>query len=122
MDATTAGLTPEDTQRLSKLLGMLDSPFEGERQAAVAAASRLLEMRGMRWCEVLTRVAPRPPQRQPRPGHWRSACMRLLERRWDLRPWELSFVQSISHADLLTPKQHKCLREIERRLANRRAA
>jgi hypothetical protein len=42
MSASTAALSPEDRDRLSKLLAMLDSPFEAERLAALTHASRLL--------------------------------------------------------------------------------
>jgi len=42
-----------DRQRLSRVLALLDSPVEGERHAALAAATRVLASRGIAWRELL---------------------------------------------------------------------
>jgi hypothetical protein len=127
MSGTTeaATLSPTDRDRLAKMLALLDSPFDGERLAAVASATKLLERRGVRWCQILDHMCqppPRPPQRQPRPVHWRLTCLRLLERVHDLKPWEANFVRDIVRGNTLTTRQHSCLREMERRVAGSAAA
>ena len=54
-------LWPADRERLTKLLGLLGSQFSGERDAAVLAATRILDCDGLKWHEILS--LPRAPKR-----------------------------------------------------------
>ena len=99
---------------LQKILGLLDSNFAGERDAAIRAATRLLEKHGLKWCEVL--ALPAPPKRQPLHSTWRTTCHRLQERPAYLRPWEKKFVADLPHFSRISTKQRYVLKEIADRV------
>ena len=50
---TIRDLPPADLSRLEKLAGMLGSDFDGERAAAAAMASKLLQSHGLTWADVI---------------------------------------------------------------------
>jgi hypothetical protein len=99
---------------LQKILGLLDSNFAGERDAAIRAATRLLEKHGLKWCEILTLHAP--PKREPLHATWRTTCHRLQERPGYLRPWERTFVGDLPHFPRISTKQRYVLKEIADRV------
>jgi hypothetical protein len=116
---------------LQKILGLLDSNFEGERLAAVAAASRLLGRHGLKWCEVLqslsvtvvrqqadpTREPPRPDRSDPFAGHgWRGLADRCGEYPHYLDAWESEFIGGLQRFPRLSPKQATKLGQIVARL------
>ena len=48
-----SALPAADRSRLVKVLALLDSPREGERDAAALAAARLLKAAGVSWAQVI---------------------------------------------------------------------
>jgi hypothetical protein len=114
----SAPLPPDERERLSKLLALLDSPQAGERAAAIAAATRLLERRGMRWSEVLA-VAPPAVRRR---HDWRATIAKCLQRPGDLRRWEREFLESLTGFPKMSGKQRTVLAAIAERVLRRAAA
>jgi hypothetical protein len=94
---------------LRKILGLLESTHEGERDAAVGAATRLLERYGLRWCEVLSAVSVTliPSQDRPRGDHdpsdgdpfggrdWRDIAARCRQFRHLIDNWEERFLADV---------------------------
>ena len=95
---------------LSKILGLLDSDFEGERDSAIRAATRLLSRHGIKWCEVLS--LPPPVKHEPHFGTWRVTCQRSAQRPGALRPWERRFVADLPGFHRISTKQRYVLSEI----------
>ena len=101
-------------QKLHLVVALLDSPVEGERHAALAAASRLLAKSGRRWADLF-------PPSQPTGDHVRRADDLLLLDEL-LTIYERDFARSIRSFRRLSPKQAQLLEEIERAVADRRSA
>jgi hypothetical protein len=105
-------LDPRIIERLSKLLGMLGSSFDGERAAAAAKAEQLRRDLGMMWTELLQSVA------SPDPGPERIEVNTddlnlALANPEALTEWEQDFVRSIArNYSTLTAKQAACLARI----------
>ena len=77
------------TERLAKLLALLDSDQAGERAAAIAAARRLLERHGVRWSELFA-VAPRVVHRRHDGaplGHAAADAVAAVVRRYETSAW-----------------------------------
>lgn len=121
----TMALSDADRMRLIKLLGMLNSAFEGERANAGGMADRLIRERGQTWDQVIVKPGaqqqhhyqPPPPRRS-----WRDVigdCLKLPEL---LTPRETEFLQSMtkwrSHPTL---KQREWFEKIADRLCVRPA-
>jgi hypothetical protein len=108
------------TQRakLAKVLALLDSPREGERDAAALAAARLVKTAGLSWAQIL--AAP-PVKREPGYGTWRTTCTELQKRPGDLRPWERKFVADLPAFPRISSKQRYILDEIRDRVLKRDA-
>ena len=77
---------------LRKILGLLESTYEDQRDAAVHAATRLLERHGLRWCA---------------PG-----CQQFRH----LDAWEEEFLSGLPRFPRLSPKQANQLLAIYTRL------
>jgi len=105
--------------RLLKLLGLLGSDQAGERDAAVLAATRLLERSGLRWPEILS--LPQPSKREPLFSTWRATCAELSKRSGDLRPWERKFIADLPAFPRISTKQRYVLKEIADRVLGRDA-
>lgn len=101
-------------RKLQLIVALLDSPVEGERHAALAAASRLLAKSGRRWVDLF----PTPP---PTGAHVRRADDLLLLDEL-LTDFERNFARSIRSFRRLSPRQALLLDDIERAVADRRAA
>lgn len=101
-------------QKLQLVVALLDSPVEGERLAALAAASRLLAKSGRRWADLF----PTPP---PTGDHVRRADD-LLQLDELLTDFERNFAVGIRSYRRLSAKQSRLLAEIERAVVDRRAA
>jgi hypothetical protein len=113
----STALPPAALERLQKLLSLIGSDIAGERDAAIAAATRLLERHNMRWREVLiVPQAPATPRREPLQATWRKTCHRLQERPGYLRPWEKKFVADLPHFSRISTKQRYVLKEIADRV------
>ena len=98
----TRALSTPDRERLVKLLGMLGSSFQGERDAAACAAQRLLEQHGLTWCQVIAPAAA--DATRPAPGDWRQVVQACLQRRHFLSRWEIGFLESLSQYPRLSLK------------------
>jgi hypothetical protein len=116
---TVATLPPAERDKLGKLLALIDSDKEGERDAAIRAATRLLERHRLKWCEILS--LPPLPKREPLFSTWRATCAELQKRPHDLRPWERSFVADLPAFPRISTKQRYVLNEIATRVFARAA-
>jgi hypothetical protein len=114
------GLPPAERAKLGKVLALLDNTSEGERDAAIRAATKILERHGLRWSEVLN-LQP-PPKREPLLATWRTTCHRLQERPGYLRPWERKFVGDLPHFQRISTKQRYVLKEIADRVLGEHVA
>jgi hypothetical protein len=103
---------PDDPRtRLSKILPLLSSDKQGERDAAALAAQRILTKAGLSWGDI---IAPTPvPHRAP---PWRATCLELQKRPGSLRRWEIGFVASLPAFHRISEKQRNILNEIARRV------
>jgi hypothetical protein len=117
---------PEKTGAdLQKVLGLLENHLEGEWDAAVRAATRLLERHGLRWCEVLSLLsaaAPAPVNREPVYTMGRATCAELAKRPGSLRPWEKRLVTDLPAFPRISTKKSYILDEIAERVLGQRAA
>jgi Protein of unknown function (DUF2786) len=111
-------LAAADLARLSKMLevALRTTTPEGERAAATARASALLDRHGLRWGDVARQMQAEPVHREPLRGTWRTVCARLLERQDELSQWERGFVRDLPRFRRLSTKQRYCLNEIARRV------
>jgi hypothetical protein len=112
-------LAPADRVRLVNILGMLGSEHDGERASAGLLASRMLRDRGLQWIDLIG-----TPKRQigvpPSYGATWRADLTLAQRHVSFtRPWERTFIASVSQRHSLTPKQRLVLREIAAALRQR---
>jgi Protein of unknown function (DUF2786) len=111
--------TPE-LDRLSKLLELTSSDYDGEALAAARAAHRFLRSLGLTWAELLgTPAAARP---QPVRGPWRLTIEDCLARPGSLMPWQAKFLRSLREFPRISPKQRTVLDQIAERVLGRRAA
>lgn len=116
----TAPLPPAERDKLGKVLALLDSSSDGERDNAIRAATKILERHGLRWSEVLN-LQP-PPKREPLHATWRTTCHRWQERPAYLRPWEKRFVADLPHFQRISTKQRYVLKEIAARVLGEHVA
>lgn len=109
----TTILPKRDRERLIGCLELWARPgTASERDAAAAAALRILEARGLTWHQV---IAP-APHREPLFGTWRSTCRQLAARPYDLRSWERKFVEELPAFPRLSSKQRYVLKQIADRV------
>lgn len=92
-------LSPTDRRRLVGILGLLASPYDGERAAAGLLATRLLQQRGVSWADVIGGGSLRVPSATqagpvPRPA-WRDALAFCRRFTGLLSDWEKDFVASL---------------------------
>jgi hypothetical protein len=113
-----SALPAADRSRLVKVLALLDSPREGERDAAALAAARLLKAAGVSWAQIL---APAPVKREPLFSTWRTTCAELAQRPGDLRAWERKFVADLPGFPRISTRQRYVLKEIADRVLRRDA-
>jgi len=102
-------LDAADRQRLSRVLALLDSPVEGERHAALAAATRVLASRGIAWRELLD-VDDTPDFDEAR-----ALLRRLLQRLDALDDWQRRFVLDVARFPRLSPRQRAKVAELAAR-------
>jgi len=106
---------PEKTrQDLRKILALIGSNYGGERDAAIRAATRILERHRLKWCEILD--LPQPSKREPLFATWRTTCAELSKRSGDLRLWERKFVADLPAFPRISTKQRYILAEIADRV------
>lgn len=104
-----ARLAPADRQRLARVLALLDSPVEGERHAALAAAARVLASKGIAWRELLD------VDDVPDLDEARGLLRRLLQRLDALDAWQRRFVLDVSRVARLSPRQRAKVQELAQR-------
>lgn len=102
-------LEDADRQRLARVLALLDSPVEGERHAALNAATRILTTRGIAWRELLD------VDDVPDPDEARGLLRRLLQRLDALDDWQRRFVLDVSRFSRLSPRQRAKVQELAQR-------
>jgi hypothetical protein len=103
--------------RLAKVLPLLSSDKQGERDAAALAAHRIMTKAGVSWDNILPTATP--PHREPLIGTWRTTCSELLKHQGNLRAWERGFVRDLPNFQRLSTKQRYCLNEIATRVLRR---
>jgi hypothetical protein len=85
MSALPAACRP----KFAKLLGLLGSDHQGERDAAALAAHRLVMRAGLSWEQIIT---PAPVEKAlPELGTWRETVAECLSHAGSLRRWVSAF-------------------------------
>jgi len=103
-------IDPADRPRLARVLALLDSSVEGERHAALAAATRILASKGIAWRELLD------VDDTPDVGEARVLLRRLLQRLDALDAWQRRFVVDVARFTRLSPRQRAKVAEIAARV------
>jgi len=111
-----SALATKDRARLIKTVALFNSPVDGERLAALAAADRILAAAGLTWADL---VKQREAKREPLFSTWRTTCAELLKRPGDLRAWEKKFVADLPAFPRISTKQRYCLATIADRVLKR---
>jgi hypothetical protein len=115
-----SSLPAKAREDLAKILGLLGSDYQGERDAAALAAGRLLKRYGLTWQELPALL--QPPKREPLWSTWRQTCAELTKRQGDLRPWERKFVADLPAFPRISTKQRYVLDEIAGRVLRKDVA
>ena len=117
--APAGALSPAERNRLVGILGLLASPFDGERAAAGLLATRMLRACGLSW-DGLIGGQDAPPHQPTRPGDT-AADLTLCRRHVaTLNPWQARFVAGIvQQRQGLSPAQRSKLAETARELRAR---
>jgi hypothetical protein len=112
----TALLPADALERLIRLAGMMGSNQLGERAAAAAKATELLQAHKLTWRELLEGLRPapalEPPERDWRADPWRSVVRRCLDHPELLSEWERRFCESIAWRAKLSWKQRSRLAKV----------
>jgi hypothetical protein len=116
-------LADVDRDRLTRLLGMLGSDFDGEVANAGRLADKLVRSAGLTWHDVLTPTLPPPDHYHrgdttaaPPRGNWRAmatACTRFPHL---IDKWEWQLLSGLHRFPRLSAKQHAILVRIVVRL------
>ena len=112
-------LSNPERERLAKLLGMLGSDHQGERDAAGLAADRLVRAAGLTWSHVVC-----IPQDEPVHDHhadplgrdWRWTAQRCRQFSHLVNAWENEFLAGLPRFPRLSTKQRNTLIAICNRL------
>jgi hypothetical protein len=108
-------ILPEKVKaQLQKIVARFESEHQGEREAAILAATRILDQHGLRWCEVFT--PPESPKRETQSGGWGATCHRLLEERSCLTRWEIGFISELRRFPRISDRQREILSGISYRV------
>jgi hypothetical protein len=107
--------------RLSKVLGMIRSPFDNESLTAARKADQIVRTElGVTWDDVLlsgdvTTPAPASPRRSE-PHDWRELAASCARYPLLLDKWEAEFIGGLGRFPYLSPKQQTRLTTIATRL------
>jgi len=113
-----------DRRRLALVAARFQSPFDGERLAALDAFGRLLRAGGTSWQDFVSGASPPQPDQGAEsddapaaPSHVEAA--RTFARRGAgvLTAWEKQFLHGLQAYSTLSPKQARMLAEIERKVS-----
>lgn len=118
-----------DARRLGLVLDRLESPFDGEKLAAIAAAGRILRAGGSTWRDLLAgldgndhasttqRVDDDVDDGEPVAApHFHQVRELMLEGRYVLTSWERQFLTGLLAFRSLSEKQRRTLDEIGRKV------
>jgi hypothetical protein len=104
---------------LAKILGMLGSDHQNERDNAALAAHRLVTQAGLTWEQVIMPAAVEKPL--PELATWHKTVNECLARPGSLTPWEVKFLLNLSRFWRLSVKQRDVLSDIADRVLKREA-
>lgn len=119
-------LDHKDRERLSRLLGMFGSDYDGEVLNAARAAHKLIKGKGETWETIITTAvsAPRPNQQKqreyrPEPPDYIDEIDLCMLRPNLMTPWEREFLVSLKASGRATPteKQRAILDRIKAKMA-----
>lgn len=103
------GLDPAVADRLVKVVGRFGSDFGGERDAALAAATRILRDNGMDWPDLVLAGAAAPRGATPAADAAlpQEVVRQILStKRHRLSDWEVGFVANLARwRGIPTPRQ-----------------
>lgn len=118
-----------DARRLGLVLDRLESPHDGEKLAAIAAAGRILRAGGSTWRDLLAGLDGNDhASTTPRVGdgvdagepvaapHFHQVRELMLEGRYALTSWERQFLTGLLAFRTLSERQRRTLDEISRKV------
>ncbi|MFL5253330.1 MAG: hypothetical protein ACJ8AI_10625 [Rhodopila sp.] len=109
------GLSDASRVRLSRLLGMLGSTFDGEVINAGRQADRLVKAAGLTWTDII--VAPPPgADNDPHAADWRRTATACLRFPMLINRWEFEFLSGLGRFPRISQKQRSRLENIVARL------
>ena len=124
-------MTPEEREKLSKVLAMLSSPYDGEAVAAARRAEEMLKTHGLRFADLRPATAlPPPPPPDPPPPRPRKptvpgtnnlkavAAFALVHAPDRLNEWEREFCRSVARQRRISRRQAHVLHRIRGRMLN----
>jgi hypothetical protein len=119
-------LSAADRARLVRLLGMLNSSFDAERETAGSLADRFIREHNLTWEQIVAHGVESQHHQHRRPStarSWHDVVVDCQQRPERLNQWERDFLASISTCRSgLTPKQKAKLDDIAERLRVKPAA
>ena len=109
-----------DRRRLALVAARFQSPHDGERLAALEAASRLLSAGGASWADLIdgaTRASSEAiPGERREASHQQVAEALARDAGDNLTAWERSFLTGCIGFPRLSDKQQRTLAEIQRKV------
>jgi len=113
-------LAEAERDRLTRLLGMLGSAYDGEVANAGRLADKLVRSAGLTWRDIIAPIPHGPPNddttADPLRGNWRAmgtACARFPHL---IDKWEWQFLSGLQRFPRLSAKQRAILIRIVVRL------
>lgn len=109
-----------NARRLAYVADRFQSPFDGERLAALEAAGRMLAAAGLSWRDLIDRAAEAQNDDdagEPVGAHHQDAAELLRHAGDELTTWERSFLRGCIGFPKLSDKQQRTLAEIARKVA-----
>lgn len=113
-------------RQLALVAARFQSPFDGERLAALAAFGRLLDAGGATWADLIDGAAEQPPAAAADtvgegrdPSDHRSIAETLAREAGNaLTAWEKSFLRGIARYGQLSDKQRQMLADLQAKAAD----
>src|SRR4051794_32015588 len=94
--ASIRRLSEAGREKLIRILGLLGSTHQGERDAAALAAIRLLQQFDLSWHDVVAQSAPADAGPIRLAADWRALARACLRQKHLLTAWEEQFVRELS--------------------------
>lgn len=113
-----------DRRRLALVAARFQSPFDGERLAALEAFGRMLDASGATWADLIAGPAEQSPQAdlvsegRNDPPHRIIAETLAREAGDALTAWERQFLRGIARYDRLSDKQRQMLADLQAKAAD----